>query len=154
MAANILIAEDEPFIVESLSFLLTREGHTVRAVETGSEAMRAIEADRPDLLILDIMLPETNGFDVLRRLRAAPELGALPIMVLTAKGQEADRRRMLELGASEFVTKPFSNKDLMGRIAALLHGGEAPSPDAAPPEAAGTGAAPGADAARSGDGTG
>ncbi|MCR9221257.1 MAG: response regulator [Alphaproteobacteria bacterium] len=120
MGARILIAEDEPFIVESLSFLLSREGHEVDAVDTGSEALRAVQRRRPDLLLLDIMLPETNGFDVLRRLRAAPGLEELPVMVLTAKGQEADRKRMMELGADDFVTKPFSNRDLLARVASLL----------------------------------
>lgn len=120
MGARILIAEDEPFIVESLSFLLSREGHEVDAVDTGSEALRAVQRRRPDLLLLDIMLPETNGFDVLRRLRAAPGLEELPVMVLTAKGQEADRKRMMELGADDFVTKPFSNRDLLDRVASLL----------------------------------
>lgn len=123
MEARILIAEDEPFIVESLSFLLTRAGHTVEAVDTGSRALQALRGARPDLLLLDIMLPETNGFDVLRRLRGEPELAGIPVMVLTAKGQEADRNRMIELGADDFVTKPFSNKDLLSRVETLLEGG-------------------------------
>lgn len=123
MEARILIAEDEPFIVESLSFLLTRAGHTVEAVDTGSRALQALRGTRPDLLLLDIMLPETNGFDVLRRLRGEPELAGIPVMVLTAKGQEADRNRMIELGADDFVTKPFSNKDLLSRVETLLEGG-------------------------------
>lgn len=118
--ARILIAEDEPFIVESLSFLLKREGYDVQAVDTGSQALAALQASAPDLLLLDIMLPETNGFDVLRRLRATETLSTLPVMVLTAKGQEADRKRMQELGADDFVTKPFSNRDLLERVASLL----------------------------------
>jgi len=120
MGTRILIAEDEPFIVESLSFLLKREGYDVEAVDTGSQALAALQASPPDLLLLDIMLPETNGFDVLRRVRASEALAALPVMVLTAKGQEADRKRMQELGADDFVTKPFSNRDLVERVAALL----------------------------------
>ncbi len=122
MTAKILIAEDEPFIVESLSFLLKRAGHSVRAVDTGSAALRAIQDERPDLLLLDIMLPETNGFDVLRRVRGLMGLEEMPVMVLTAKGQDADRKRMMDLGADDFVTKPFSNRDLMDRIDALLGG--------------------------------
>ena len=120
VGARILIAEDEPFIVESLSFLLKREGYDVQAVDTGSQALAALQASAPDLLLLDIMLPETNGFDVLRRLRATEALSTLPVMVLTAKGQEADRKRMQELGADDFVTKPFSNRDLLERVASLL----------------------------------
>lgn len=120
VGARILIAEDEPFIVESLSFLLKREGYDVQAVDTGSQALAALQTSAPDLLLLDIMLPETNGFDVLRRLRATEALAGLPVMVLTAKGQEADRKRMQELGADDFVTKPFSNRDLLERVASLL----------------------------------
>ncbi|MEQ8603012.1 MAG: response regulator [Marivibrio sp.] len=120
MGTRILIAEDEPFIVESLSFLLKREGYDVEAVDTGSRALAVLQASAPDLLLLDIMLPETNGFDVLRRVRASEALAGLPVMVLTAKGQEADRKRMQELGADDFVTKPFSNRDLIERVAVLL----------------------------------
>lgn len=131
MQAKILIAEDEPFIVESLRFLLEHSGHSVLAAGTGSEAMRAIEDDQPDMLILDIMLPETNGFDVLRQIRAREALAKMPVMVLTAKGQEADRRRMMELGANDFVTKPFSNKDLLERIDRLLRGDDSPGTETA-----------------------
>lgn len=122
MGARILIAEDEPFIVESLNFLLTREGHVVDAIGDGGEVFHAVAERKPDLLILDIMLPTTNGFDILQRLRATPEFGTLPVLALTAKGQEADRKRMLELGASDFMTKPFSNKELVERVATLLNG--------------------------------
>lgn len=123
MQANILIAEDEPYIVESIAFLLGRQGHVVRSASTGSEAIRAMTGERPDLLILDIMLPETNGFDVLRQMRTHERLAGVPVMVLTAKGQEADRRRMMDLGANDFVTKPFSNNDLLARIDRLLEDG-------------------------------
>jgi DNA-binding response OmpR family regulator len=130
MGATILIAEDEPFIVESLSFLLKHEGHEVQSVDTGSDALRRLRSAPPDLMLLDIMLPETNGFDVLRQVRAMPELDHLKVMVLTAKGQDADRKRMMELGADDFVTKPFSNRDLLDRVAVLI---AARSPDAKTP---------------------
>lgn len=120
MGANILIAEDEPFIIESLTFLLSRAGHNVSSVTDGGAVITAIEGERPDLLILDIMLPSTNGFDILGRLRANPVLADLPILALTAKGQEADRRRMLDLGANQFMTKPFSNKELVSCVEHLL----------------------------------
>ena len=120
MARRILVAEDEPFIVESLVFLLSRAGHQVKAVSDGAGVLPAIAAFRPDLLILDIMLPISNGFDVLRRIRAAPRTQRLPVLVLTAKGQDADRSRMMELGVDDFVTKPFSNRDLMARVAKLI----------------------------------
>ena len=120
MAKTVLIAEDEPFIVESLTFLLTKAGYDVASCGEGNAALRAIVERKPDLLILDVMLPGINGFDLLRRLRDTPGLSRLPVMALTAKGQEADKLRMLELGADDFVTKPFSNKELMMRIEQLI----------------------------------
>ena len=120
MSASILIAEDEPFIVESLTFLLEREGYSVRAVNDGGRAVRAILAQPADLLILDAMMPTLNGFDVLKRIRSTPGRENLPILVLTAKGQDSDRDRMIEHGADAFVTKPFSNRSLLDEIARLL----------------------------------
>ncbi len=124
MDKTILVAEDEPFIVESLTFLLSREGHTVEAVADGGEVIAAMHRMRPDLLILDIMMPSSNGFDILQKIRVTPNLQATPVLALTAKGQEADRRRMLELGANDFMTKPFSNVDLVAKVGDLLAGAE------------------------------
>lgn len=120
MAQRILIAEDEPFIVESLSFLLQREGFDVQAVADGEEALQAVARSRPDLLILDAMIPSASGFEVLARLRREPHFKSLPVMVLTAKGQAVDRQRMMDLGADDFVTKPYGNKELVRRVHALL----------------------------------
>lgn len=120
MLAKILIAEDEPFIIESLTFLLNREGYHVSAVADGTAVIARVQQDVPDLLILDIMLPEMSGFEILRRLRSAPATERLPVLVLSAKGQEADRRRMDEFGADDYLTKPFSNKELLERVASLL----------------------------------
>lgn len=120
MLAKILIAEDEPFIIESLTFLLNREGYQVSAVADGTAVIARVQQDVPDLLILDIMLPEMSGFEILRRLRSAPATERLPVLVLSAKGQEADRRRMDEFGADDYLTKPFSNKELLERVASLL----------------------------------
>lgn len=129
MGRRILIAEDEPYILESLTFLLEREGHKVDTVMDGGVILQTVRETAPDLLVLDVMLPTENGFDVLRQIRATPDLSDLRVLVLTAKGQEQDRRRMLDLGADEFVTKPYSNKGLIDRIKALLDGLENP-PDA------------------------
>lgn len=120
MGAKILLAEDEPYIVESLTFLLTREGHEVTAVADGGDVLPALRETGAELLILDIMMPTTNGFDILLRIRKAPDLADLPVLVLTAKGQEADKQRMGDLGANDFVTKPFSNRELLDRVASLL----------------------------------
>lgn len=121
MGTRILIAEDEPYIVESLRFLLSRDGHEVTAVSDGASVVPSLHELQPDLLILDVMLPTANGFDILRRIRSTPEIAHLPVLVLTAKGQEADRKRMVDLGADDFVTKPFSNADLLQRVTILLN---------------------------------
>lgn len=121
----ILIAEDEPFIVESLTFLLERQGYAVESVRDGAVALARLSAHPPDLLILDTMIPSENGFDVLRQLRQMPHGRTVPVLVLTAKGQDSDRRQMLSLGADEFVTKPFSNQDLLARVGRLLENGDA-----------------------------
>ncbi|MEQ8653672.1 MAG: response regulator [Kiloniellales bacterium] len=120
MTSRILIAEDEPFIVESLRFLLSHEGYEVDAVGDGEEALAAVLRQLPDLLILDAMIPSTSGFEVLAKLRAAPRSRSLPVLVLTAKGQAVDRQRMMDLGADDFMTKPYSNKDLIERVQQLL----------------------------------
>jgi len=113
---SILIVEDEPNIVESLSFLLEREGYAVSAVADGDTALRILRQAPPGLLILDVMLPGRNGFEILKAIRANGSLASLPVVVLTAKGQEKDRRTALDLGANAFITKPFSNQDLVDQI--------------------------------------
>lgn len=123
MGAHILIAEDEPFIIESLTFLLTREGYAVSSVSDGKEVVDSVRRSHPDLLLLDIMMPSSNGFDILQQLRATPGIEDTPVLVLTAKGQEADRRRMLELGANDFMTKPFSNAGLIDKVRDLIGAG-------------------------------
>lgn len=116
MGDRILIAEDEPFIVESLDFLLSREGYEISSVSDGDMVCETMQTIRPALLILDIMLPSANGFDILRRLRSMPETSKTPVLVLTAKGQESDRVRMQNLGADSFMTKPFSNRTLVEEV--------------------------------------
>ncbi len=120
MPARILVAEDEPHIVECLAFLLNREGYEMNSVNDGLAALESLKQAPPDLLILDVMLPEMNGFDVLRRVRERPETRELPVLVLTAKGQDADRARILALGANEFITKPFSNSELIRCIRRMI----------------------------------
>ena len=119
MAGHILIAEDEPFIFESLAYLMTRAGYAVRAATDGDSALDQALSDPPALLILDVMMPGRNGFDVLAALRADLRGARTPVLVLTAKGQAADRERMTTLGADMFLTKPFSNKELIDSALAL-----------------------------------
>ena len=119
-AKRVLIAEDEPHIVESLRFILSREGLSITCAEDGEAACREASAQRPDLVILDVMLPRLNGFEVLRRLRADPELSGLPVIMLTAKGQAQDRRTAEEIGADAFITKPFANRDVVAQVLRLM----------------------------------
>ncbi|MEM9012314.1 MAG: response regulator [Pseudomonadota bacterium] len=113
MGQKVLIVEDEPNITASLVFLLDREGFEVTVEADGAAAMGQIETAEPDLVILDVMLPNVSGFDILRHLRAHPALGRTPVMMLTAKGQSRDRERAEELGADRFVTKPYSNREII-----------------------------------------
>lgn len=125
MAARIVLAEDEPNIVVSLRYLLSRAGYDVTAYENGQAALDAIMRDPPDLAILDVMLPGIDGFEILRNLRAGRSTDKLPVLMLTAKGQREDRERALAAGADMFVTKPFSNSELLEAVADLA-GGTAP----------------------------
>lgn len=122
MSARVLIAEDEPNLVESLSFILSREGYEVSAVFDGESVLERLRSDRPDVLVLDVMLPRRTGFEVLKLIKTDPGLRGIPVMVLTAKGQERDRRTADDLGADAFVTKPFSNQDVVDRIKRLAGG--------------------------------
>lgn len=125
MAKRVLLAEDEPNIVESLSFLLERAGFEVRVEADGSAALAAALADPPDVMILDVMLPGANGFEVLKGLRADARAKALPVIVLTARGQREDRETALGMGADMFITKPFSNADVVAAVARLADGAAA-----------------------------
>lgn len=120
MATDILIAEDEPSILEALSFVLQRAGWTVHSVTDGEAVLNAVRQERPRVLVLDIMLPKRSGFEVLKQIRADAATRSLPVLVLTAKGQAQDRRIAEELGADSFVTKPYSNVDVVDAVRTLL----------------------------------
>jgi DNA-binding response OmpR family regulator len=127
MARRILIVDDEPNIVISLEYLMRREGFEVAVAVDGEAALRALAERTVDLVILDVMLPKVNGFDVCRQIRADPRWSGVRILMLTAKGRETEVARGLKLGADAYVTKPFSTKDLVGQIKRLLEaGGERP----------------------------
>jgi DNA-binding response OmpR family regulator len=113
---RVMIVEDEPNIVESLSFVFSREGWQVTAALDGDTAIERLLSAPPDILVLDVMLPPHSGFEVLKRVRNEPGLKHLPVIVLTAKGQEKDRHTALRLGADAFVTKPFSNRDIVQQV--------------------------------------
>lgn len=120
MAVDVLIAEDEPSILESLDFILRRAGWTISAVTDGDAALQAVRQLQPRLLVLDVMLPRMSGFDVLKRIRADAATRELPVLVLTAKGQQQDRRIANELGADAFVTKPYANAEVVDEVRRLL----------------------------------
>ena len=122
MPKRVLLVEDEPNIVESLRFLLGRAGFDVEVQANGREGLRAARDTAPDVLILDVMLPEINGLEVLRQLRAEDCGQALPVLMLTAKGQREDRDRAIDAGADIFLTKPFANADLVSAVQSLADG--------------------------------
>lgn len=119
---RILIVEDEPNIVESLRFILERAGFAVEIVSNGNAVLKRLRGRHFAAVILDVMLPGMNGFDVLGAIRADSELATLPVVVLTAKGQANDRRTAEAQGASAFITKPFSNDEVVERVRALAGG--------------------------------
>ena len=127
MALDILIAEDEPSILESLDFILRRAGWTISAVTDGDAALDAVRRLKPRMLVLDVMLPKRSGFEVLKQIRADADTHSLPVLILTAKGQQQDRRIAEEFGANVFVTKPYANAEVVGAVRQLLgeNGGQA-----------------------------
>ncbi len=113
----ILLVDDEPLITDSLNYSLKREGFQVVTAADGLSALKAIEEHKPDLIVLDLMLPDISGFEVCRRLRISTNT---PVIMLTAKGEEIDRVLGLEVGADDYLAKPFSFRELLARIQALL----------------------------------
>jgi phosphate regulon transcriptional regulator PhoB len=120
MGARVLIVEDEPDIRDLLAFHLEREGYHVTRSRSGADALRQVRARPPDLILLDLMLPELGGLDVCRRLRQDPRTASVPIVMLTARGEEVDRILGLELGADDYIVKPFSPKEVVARVRAVL----------------------------------
>ena len=120
MRQRVLIAEDEANIVVSIEFLMRKEGYDVRVTMRGDEVIPCIRDFRPHLLLLDIMLPRRNGYELCEEIRANPEWDALKIVMLSAKGREKQVRRGLELGADAYVTKPFGTRELCDQVRGLL----------------------------------
>ncbi|OUD10585.1 two-component system response regulator [Marivivens niveibacter] len=120
MAKRVLVIEDEPNIIEAISFILSRDGWTVHTHSDGTTANEKIKATPPDLVILDVMLPGKSGFDILRDLRDTPETAHLPVLMLTARGQTRDREMAERLGVSQFMTKPFSNAEVLESVRSLV----------------------------------
>lgn len=127
LAVDILIAEDEPSILESLDFILRRAGWSIDSATDGEAVLEKVRRSRPRVLVLDVMLPKRSGFDVLKQLRSDVETKDLPVLILTAKGQQQDRRIAEELGADGFVTKPYSNAEVVGAVRQLLGEDDGPA---------------------------
>jgi DNA-binding response OmpR family regulator len=120
VSKSVLIVEDEPFILEALSFLLKREGLNVVVFTDGDGCVEHIQSIKPDLVILDMMLPNRSGMQILEDLRAMDNFSNLPVLMLTAKGQKKDRAAAEQAGVSLFMTKPFANKEIIKNVHRLL----------------------------------
>ncbi|RDD61732.1 response regulator transcription factor [Ferruginivarius sediminum] len=120
MPQSVLVAEDEQSIAESLAFLMEKAGLEVRIAYDGTTALQMVADSRPDLVLLDLMLPGQDGFEVLKAVRANPRWRDVRVLILTAKGREIDRRKAMELGVDDYVTKPFSTREVVDRVKALL----------------------------------
>ncbi len=120
MQKRVLVVDDEPNIVMSLEFLMRRAGFDVQVARNGREALAALDGSPPDLMLLDVMMPDFDGYEVCERIRARPEWNGTRIVMLTARGRDAERERGLKLGADAYVTKPFSTRDLVEQVKRML----------------------------------
>lgn len=119
MTKRVLLVEDEPNIMEAIRFILLRDGFAVDTHSDGSTAIETVTARNPDMIILDVMLPGRSGYDILHDLRSKPETSHIPVLMLTARGQRKDRELAERYGASRFMTKPFSNAEMLGAVREL-----------------------------------
>ncbi len=122
MTKSVLVVEDEPNIVLSLEFLIKQAGYEVRVASDGEEALEAVAEKQPELILLDIMIPKRDGYDVCQTIRANPAWKDIHIIMLTAKGRDVEREKGLALGADDYITKPFSTRELSERVKQLLGG--------------------------------
>jgi DNA-binding response OmpR family regulator len=120
MAKRVLIADDEPNIVASLEFLMEQAGFEVKVAGNGQEALELVASFRPDLVLLDVMMPVKNGYEVCQSLKSDPATRAVKVVMLSAKGRDVEVAKGLELGADAYVTKPFSTRDLVAQIRDML----------------------------------
>jgi len=124
MTRSVLVVDDEPNIVTSLEFLLRQAGYRTRVARDGEAAMAALEEEAPDLVLLDVMMPRRDGYDVCRAIRADPGLRDVRIIMLTARGREAERNKGIALGADDYITKPFSNREVIDRVRRFIGDGD------------------------------
>jgi DNA-binding response OmpR family regulator len=123
MPRNVLVVDDEPNILLCLEFLMKKEGHNVRIARDGEEALAEIRKEPPDLVLLDVMMPKRNGFDVCEIIRANPQWKDVRVVMLTAKGRDVEREKGFAAGADDYITKPFSTRDVLAQVERLLAAG-------------------------------
>lgn len=121
MAYKILVVDDEPSIVRLMEFILARQGHEMLVAVNGEEALQAVQTHQPDLVLLDIMMPRIDGYEVARTLRADPQTANMPIIMLSAKAQEEDIQKGIDVGVNEYITKPFSPEQLVHVVTEYLN---------------------------------
>ncbi|QFT93394.1 putative transcriptional regulatory protein TcrX [Roseovarius sp. THAF9] len=120
MGKTVLLIEDEQNIIEAVSFILSRDGWEVKTHANGQSAMEAVRAREPDVVILDVMLPGKSGFDILSEIRAEAQFASLPVLMLSARGQAKDLEMAERAGANRYMTKPFSNAEVLDAVRALV----------------------------------
>lgn len=123
MGKHVLLIEDEPNIIEAIRFILSRDGWSVDTHSDGANAVERVQSMKPDLIILDVMLPNKSGYDILRDLRDHKPTAKIPILMLTARGQTKDRELAERLGVNGFITKPFANSEILASVRALAGAG-------------------------------
>lgn len=126
MSKKVLIADDEPNIVTSLEYLMGKRGYEVKVARNGEEALALVASFLPDLVLLDVMMPRKSGYEVCQQIREHKDWQHIKVVMLSAKGREAEVNKGLSLGADTYVTKPFSNQELIDKIDELLGGGARP----------------------------
>ncbi len=120
---HVVLIEDELNIAEAIRFILTRAGAAVTHLATGTDSTAVLLREKPDVLVLDVMLPDRSGLEILSEIRAIPELATLAVLMLTARGQSRDREAAERAGANAFLAKPFANSDLLAQVRTLAEGG-------------------------------
>lgn len=120
MTRNVLVVDDEPNIVLSLKFLISQQGYEVRTASSGEEALEALSEQVPDLILLDIMMPKPDGYEVCQKIRTTPEWKDIPVIMLTAKGRDVEKQKGFAMGADDYITKPFSTQELVTKVRDIL----------------------------------
>lgn len=121
MTRNVLVVDDEPNIVLSIKFLINQQGYEVRTASNGEEAFQELSRQIPDLILLDIMMPKPDGYEVCQKIRATPEWKDIPVIMLTAKGRDVEKQKGLAMGADDYITKPFATHELVAKVRAVLN---------------------------------